>query len=148
MMMLKVHFEQCYNSFNESTTFMSDLNPQNSYLALRRFSLLPLSSSWNSAEHYVFVAFQSTLSGCRGIFLLSALLCSVILSTSGGLPSLNLWGSTLDPPCMFKLLQETELLDLFIQLPRLRRDTQCLQPWPATRWSLWLVCINKKKADH
>lgn len=68
---------------------------------------------------------------CAGAF---AFICSVILSTSGGLPSLNLCGSTLDPPCMFKLLQETELLDLFIQLPRLRRDIQCLQPWPATRW--------------
>ena len=37
------------------------------------------------------------------------------------------------PPCMFKLLQEPELLDLFIQPPGLSRDTHCLQPRPATR---------------
>ena len=107
-----------------------------------------------SPPTFIFQKFSRVLSICgvsiqpvstREPLLLSAQLCSVILSTSGGLPSVNLCGSTPDLPYMFKLLQETELLDLFIQLPRLRRDTRCLQPSPATWWLLWLVCINKKR---
>lgn len=90
------------------------------------------------------MVFQSNLSECGSHCFYLFQLCSVPLSTSGDLPSLNLCGSTSDPPRMFKLLQKTELLDLFIQLPKLRRDTLCLQPRPATRWLLWLVCINKK----
>lgn len=87
---------------------------------------------------------------CAGAF---AFICSALLRYTPHIwrPSItkSQWLHTRSPPPqpprMFKLLQEPELLDLFIQLPRLRRDTQCLQPWPATRWLLWLVCINKKR---
>lgn len=82
---------------------------------------------------------------CAGAF---AFICSALLRYTLHIwrPSIpkSLWLHSRSPR-MFKLLQETELLDLFIQLPRLRRDTQCLQLWPATRWLLWLVCINKKR---
>lgn len=95
-----------------------------------------------SPPTFILLKFSRALSICgvsiqpvsvREPLLLSALLCAVMLPTSGDLPSPNLYGSTPDPPRMFKLLQETEPLDLFIQLPRLRRDTQCLQLQPATQ---------------
>lgn len=56
----------------------------------------------------------------------------------------SLWlHSGSQPPCMLKLLQETELLDLFIQLPRLRRDTQCLQPWPGSHTMIAVISMHK-----
>lgn len=41
-----------------------------------------------------------------------AFICSALLPTSGGRPSVNVSGSMLDPLCMFKLLQETDPADL------------------------------------
>lgn len=76
-------------------------------------------------------------------FICSALLCYTLHIWRPSIPK-SLWLHSRSPHRMLKLLQETELLDLFIQLPGLRKDTQCLQLWPATQWLLRLVCINKK----
>lgn len=106
-----------------------------------------------SPPTFIFLKFSRALSICgvsiqpvsvREPLLLSALLCSVTLHIWRPSIPKSLWLHSRSPR-MFKLLQETELLDLFIQLSRLRRDTPCLQLWPATRWLLWLVCINKKR---
>lgn len=82
---------------------------------------------------------------CAGAFafICSALLCYTLHIWRPSIPK-SLWLHSRFPR-MFKLLQKTELLDLFVQLPRPRRDAQCLQLWLATQWLLWLVCANKER---
>lgn len=79
-----------------------------------------------SPPTFIFLKFSRALSICgvsiqpvsvREPLLLSALLCSVILSTSGDLPSLNLCGSTLDPPVCLSCYKKQSCLTFSFSCP-------------------------------
>lgn len=89
-----------------------------------------LSSFWNSAGHTVFVVFQSNLSLSRSLcfYLPSfALLDSPHLETFH--PQISVAPYCIPPP-LFKMLQETELTNLFTHLPRLKGESYGVSSQP------------------
>lgn len=155
-MTLWFHLEQWCHSFIhlwKTHHLFVDVRSHNSQLTQQHAGLCWI----YSPPTFIFLKFSRALSICgvsiqpvsvREPLLLSALLCSVILSTSGGLLSLNLCGSTLDPspPVCLSCYKKQSCLTFSFSCPGWgETHSVCSRGQAATRWLLWLVCINKKR---